>query len=76
MIFPAYQDTRENRIRLSNELHKFNYENIPLESFVIPNEWDNEHKNIEMIFFPDVAKPQLTETYFQVIKTMLSPCLE
>ena len=81
-ILPAYDDTRNNRIKLLHMLHRFNYRIIPVEDFLMPADCDdrglkrffafiNKEGSIGMIFFPEVSKPQLTKHYFSEIKKIL-----
>jgi len=79
-IFPAYPNDRRSRIRLSNDLAKFNYQNIPADSLLIPIcgeeeksyfAWINNKGDIEMVFFPDRNRFQHTRRYFQEVKKLL-----
>ena len=79
-IFPAYPDERGTRIQLSNELAKYNYRNIPVDSLFIPTyhgehksyfAWINSDGEIDMVFIPDVHKPQYTHSFFQEVKQKL-----
>ncbi|MDR2037343.1 MAG: hypothetical protein LBQ60_05410 [Bacteroidales bacterium] len=81
-ILPAYDDTRNNRIKLLNMLHYFNYRIIPLEEFSMPADCDdkelrrffafiNKEGNLSMVFFPEASKLHLTQNYFSEIKKKL-----
>jgi hypothetical protein len=80
-IFPAYPNDRMSRIRLSADLEKFNYKNIPRDSLIIPMHegeeksyfaWINNEGEIDMVFFPDKGKALLTRDYFLEVKRKLS----
>ena len=80
-IFPAYPDDRGSRIQLSTELAKYNYRNIPADSLHIPVyhgnpqsyfAWINNEGEIEMVFIPDINKPQYTRNYFQEVKRIIN----
>jgi hypothetical protein len=76
-ILPAFDDSRENRILLSNELKGFNFINfastdtIPLfkSGGAIQRYFALYEKNagFRMIFFPDRQMPDLTSYYLQEI---------
>jgi hypothetical protein len=79
-IFPAYPDGRESRIRLSNELAKYNYRNIPSDSLYIPIfegeklsyfAFINNEGEIDMVFIPDKDHIQEIRNYFIEIKKLL-----
>jgi hypothetical protein len=81
LVLPAFDDTRNDRVILSNELSQFNYKNIPNELLVIPYDSMfmirpyfaviNQTENIEMIFFPQRNNQQLTDIYFSEIKRII-----
>ena len=84
-IFPAYPDDRNSRIRLSNELAKYNYRNIPTDSLLIPIysgeqksyfAWVNSKGEIDMVFVPDWNKVQFTRKYFIEVKKRLKKFAE
>ncbi|MDR0603464.1 MAG: hypothetical protein LBG80_04070 [Bacteroidales bacterium] len=61
LVLPAFDNTRDDRVILANELSQFNYKNIPNELLVIPYDSVfmirpyfaiiNHTRNIEMILF-------------------------
>ena len=79
-IFPAYTDDRNSQIRLSAELSKYNYRNIPADSLLIPVyegdrksyfSWINSDGEIEMVFIPDRGNIHHTRQYFLEIKRLI-----
>jgi len=78
LLLPAYPDTREGRIELASVLAKFNYVNIPVESFLIPSQDGDfmqryfavidEEGNLTMVFFPRSGDPNLTRIYFSAVR--------
>lgn len=81
-VLPEYENTRNNRVKLLNMLHKFNYKIVSDEELPMPMRRDGEviqsffffvqeESRIGMIFFPEVSKPQLTQSYFAEIKNKL-----
>ena len=79
-IFPVFPIDRNSRIRLGNELGKFNYRNIPADSLLIPIydgversyfAWLNNDGEIDMIFLPDKNRVQHTRNYFREVKNLL-----
>jgi len=74
LILPAYSNSINDQITLKNELHKFNYLNIPIDSLYIPQDEMhirkryfaviNSEKKMEMIFFPRLGYKELTQDYF------------
>lgn len=77
LVLPAYENSRENRITLKNELEKFNYKNIHKDSLSIPLDSDGIYRryfafmddegNINMVFYPIRGRPDLTQLYFSEI---------
>ena len=78
LLLPFYPDNREGKIELTNELVKFNYINIPHDSFIIPSQNGNymqryfalidSDRNLTMVFFPRSGDSNLTKTYFSAVK--------
>ncbi|GEM_PF-1445905 len=78
MILPAYPNSRYSRIRLSNELAKFNYRNISIDSVAIPFDEDGVTKRYfalisgngepEMVFFPEIGKTELTKLFLKRVQ--------
>ena len=76
-ILPAYENTRDGKITLMNELEHFNYKNldavtlpIPIDSQMLSKRYFayiNNKGNLNMIFFPINGKPELTRAYFSAI---------
>jgi len=80
-LFPAYPDDRGSQIQLRNELAKYNYRNIPADLLLLPVyegeqksyfAWLNNMGEIEMVFVPDINKPQYTHHYFQEVKRIIN----
>ncbi|GAB6008818.1 hypothetical protein [Dysgonomonas reticulitermitis] len=82
LVLPAFEDNRENRIKLRNELAKFNYINTPLNLLKIPDyQYEenqqryfavlNKEDEISMVFFPHFGYRRLTEDYLSEIKKVL-----
>ena len=82
LILPAFDNNRDNTIRLNNELKKFNFQNTSIDLLTIPEyrynkspqryfALINEKKDIELIFFPHLGKKELTQLYFSEIKKRL-----
>lgn len=79
LILPAYPDDRDNRIRLANELSKFNYRNVPVDSLIIPDDeiagarrylaLINADDEMDMLFFPRKDHPELTQRYLSEIES-------
>ena len=76
-IFPSYPDDRGSRIQLSNELAKYNYQNIPADSLLIPTYggeqksyfvWMNNEGEIDMVFVPDENNLQYLYNFFLEVK--------
>lgn len=72
-IFPAAPNDRLSRIKLNNELAKYNYLNIPIDSLYIPTyngeqksyfAWINGDGDIDMVFIPDVNNRLLLHKFF------------
>ena len=79
-IFPAYPNDRNSKIRLGNELAKFNYRNIPSDTLLIPTfngeqksyfAWINNKNEIDMVFIPDRNDVYYTHKFFLEIKKQL-----
>lgn len=81
LIFPSFEYTRDNVIKMNNELHKFNYVNISIDTLIIPLNQDgirqryfaliNKDQSIDMVFFPNRKDEDLTEIYINEVKKML-----
>jgi hypothetical protein len=80
MVLPAFENTRDNRTRVMNDLEHFHFRNIPFDSLLIPLDSDkirrryfaviNKNENIEMIFFSESSDKKRTKAYLdEVIKT-------
>jgi hypothetical protein len=79
-IFPAYPSDRQSRIQLSNELFRFNFQNIPIDSLFVPI-YDamgksyfaviNNKRDINMVFFPDENNIRQTRRYLMEVKRKL-----
>jgi hypothetical protein len=76
-IFPAYPDDRNSRIKLSSELAKYNYRNIPADSLLIPTyegeqrsyfAWINNEGDVDMVFVSDRSNIQSIRRLFVDIK--------
>ncbi|GAB6008832.1 hypothetical protein [Dysgonomonas reticulitermitis] len=77
LVLPAYDDTRDDKIILMNELSRFNYKNLSGHNLLVPVDLDMITKRyfacidsigkISMIFFPIRGKQELTQTYFSEI---------
>ena len=83
-IFPAYPDDRNSRIRLSAELARYNYRNIPADSLLIPNDageqksyfaWIDSEGEIEMVFVPDRSNVHHTRQFFLEVKRIIGETL-
>ena len=82
LLLPAYPDSREGKIELSNMLAKFNYENISPDSFFIPSQDGDfmqryfavidKEGNLTMVFFPQRGETDLTRSYFLEVKKELN----
>ena len=83
-VLPAFEDTRENKIKLLSMLFKFNYRNIQMEDFNMPMDCVGmevkrffalitPEGNIDMIFFPESSTLDLTKHYLSEIKKKISP---
>ena len=70
----AFDDTRENKLKLLSMLIKFNYANIPVEDFNMPMDCAGLgpkrffalitiEGNIDMIFFPEASTLDSTKQY-------------
>lgn len=79
-IYPAYPNDRNSLIQLSNELAKYNYENFPADSFLIPTyngepksyfAWINDEGKIDLVFVPDRNNVQHTRHYFLEVKKII-----
>jgi len=79
LVLPAFEETRDNRIKLLSMLVKFNYRNIPMEDFNMPMDCTDMgpkrffalitiERNIDMIFFPESFTLDLTKQYITEIK--------
>jgi len=78
LLLPDYPDNREGRIELSNVLDKFNYVNIPVDSFFIPSIEGNfpqryfavidNSGELTMLFFPRSGETKLTRLFFSMVK--------
>jgi hypothetical protein len=76
-VLPAYDDTRDDKIILMNELSRFNYKNLSVHNLLLPLDSDMIYKRyfacidrmgkISMIYFPVRGKQKLTQTYFSEI---------
>ena len=81
LLLPAYPDNREGRIELTNVLAKFNYVNIPIDSFLIPSQDGNfmqqyfavidKEGNLSMVFFPRREEANLTRIYLSEVKKLI-----
>lgn len=82
LVLPSIPDTRENRINLHNELKKFDYINIPADTFRLPLNCNgdgdqrffiliNKKAEIESVFFPITSNPGFTKFFFDTIKERL-----
>ncbi|MDR1882065.1 MAG: hypothetical protein LBR26_04705 [Prevotella sp.] len=82
LVLPAFEDNKENRISLNNELAKFNYINTPLNLLKIPDYQYEENQQryfavlnkegeISMVFFPRFGYKRLTNDYFSEVKKVL-----
>jgi hypothetical protein len=80
MVLPTFENTRDNQIRIINDLEYFHFQNIPLDFLLIPLDSDktrrryfaviNKNENIEMIFFSESLDEKRTKAYLdEVIKT-------
>ena len=82
LMLPAYPDNREGKIELSNMLAKFNYVNIPPESFSIPSQDGDfmqryfavidKEGNLTMVFFPRRGETNLTRIYFSEVMKLIT----
>ena len=79
-IFPAYPNDRNSKILLSNELAKYNYRNISIDSLLIPTydgeqksyyAWINNEGEIDMVFIPDRNNVRYTRNYFLEVKRVI-----
>ena len=79
-VFPAYPDDRNSRIRLSADLAKFNYLNIPTDSLLIPMHereqksyfaWIDSEGTMDMVFVPDRSNVHQTRQFFLEVKKRL-----
>ena len=79
-VFPAYPNDRNSMIRLSVELAKYNYRNIPGDSLLIPTyggeqrsyfAWITDEGEIEMVFVPDRSNVHHTRQYFHEVKRII-----
>jgi hypothetical protein len=78
LVLPAFDNTRNDRVIMANELSRFTYKNIPNDLLVIPYDSVfmirpyfaiiNQTGNIEMVFFPQRNNQKLTDAYFAEIK--------
>ena len=84
-IYPAYPDDRNSRIRLINELAKYNYRNIPADSLLVPIchgeqksyfAWLNNEGEIDFIFIPERDNVYYTRKYFHYIKRIIQMTVE
>lgn len=80
LIFSAYPDDRSSRIQLINELAKYNYKNIPVDSLLIPTykgeqrsyfAYVNNKGELEMVFIPDRSNVHYVREYFLEVKRLL-----
>ena len=81
ILLPAYPDDRAGRFELSNLLAKYNYVNIPIESFLIPLREDGEMQryfavidkegNLTMVYFPQRSDTNSIRLYFEEVKRMI-----
>ena len=76
-VFPAYPDDRNSMIRLSAELAKFKYRNIPADSLLIPTyegelrsyfAWIDSNGDMAMVFVPDRSNVRYTRQFFLEVK--------
>ena len=76
-VFPAYSNDRNSMIRLSAELAKYNYRNIPADSLLIPVyggeprsyfAWINSEGEIGMVFVPIRSNVHHTRQFFLEVK--------
>jgi len=79
-IFPAYSKDRNSMIRLSSDLSKYNYINVPADSLFIPTyeseeksyfAWINDEGEIDMVFIPDRSNVHYTRQYFLEVKRII-----
>ena len=79
-VYPAYPNDRNSMIRLSSELAKYNYRNIPADSLLIPTyegekksyfSWINSDGEIDMVFVPDRDNVHHTRQYFLEVKRII-----
>ena len=78
LLLPDYPDNRENRLILSNLLAKFNYLNLPNDSFLIPIREDesmqryfaviDKEGDLSMVFFPQRGEANITRHFFSEVK--------
>ena len=81
LVLPYFENSRENKILVMNELSRFNYKYIPDSILTIPLTSElihhryfayiDEKKNMSMIFFPIRGKSELTQMYFSEIDKMM-----
>jgi len=81
LLLPAYPNSRESRIEMSNIFNKFNYLNMTLDSFFMPIQpcgspqryfaLIDSNRNLTMVFFPQKGETDLTQLYFSHIKKLL-----
>ena len=78
LVLPAFPEDRNSKIKLNNELSGFNYQNISIDSLILPRHetegekryfavLDNEGK-MEMVFFPKNGFPNITRAYFKEVE--------
>jgi hypothetical protein len=82
LIFPAYEDTREEIISVKNDLIEFNFRNISKDSLTIPIDQEGTQRRyfafvddsgkISMVFFPIRGRTVLTQSYFSEVHKLLN----
>lgn len=79
LILPSFPDSRESKINLRNKLRKYNFINIPIDTFKLPDNMDgngehrffaliNKENEIKTVFFPIAKKSSFTKMFFDTIK--------
>jgi hypothetical protein len=84
LLLPAYPDTRIEKFVLLSVLERFNYMNIPLDSWTIPLYYEDGNKtlhryfavideggNLTMVFFPRRGEINLIRRYFSEVKKLI-----
>lgn len=78
LVLPAFPEDRGGKARLNTELADFNYLNISPDSLALPiHEIEgakpyfavlNSDGKLEMVFFPQAGRPEITQAYFREVE--------